>query len=186
MLLQLLLTCPVNKLVPIPTSVHNAKAVNTVNSFVHHLQRCVSVAHQTLADKIDAVSHMARLDIDVNVLISELRAVVGCIVVDPVALTDIVLKVLVRLYRALMDRDLLPDNVTGGRPRRWPSWEQSAHSQRSRPPKGTFRATHGRCEEMGVVRSSCCIESCTALSSLGVVLRNRSLRKRSRRCRLTF
>lgn len=91
MLLQLLLASPLHQLVPILTSVHNTKAVDTVDSFIHNFQCSVSMAHQTLADEINAVADMARPNIDMYLLIRYLCAIDGCIMVDPVAFADVVL-----------------------------------------------------------------------------------------------
>ena len=90
-LLKLLLAGPFHQLVPISTGVNGTEAVDTVDSFIHNFQSRVSLAHQALAEEIDAVADMTRPNVDVNVIISELCPIEGRIVVDPVAFTDVVL-----------------------------------------------------------------------------------------------
>jgi len=74
MLLLLLLTRPCFQLLPISTLVDRPKPVHSVNLLINNLQCCIRLTHKRLADKVNAMTYMALLNIYWQILVFQLVA----------------------------------------------------------------------------------------------------------------
>ena len=91
MLPPLLLTRPLHQLAPILALMFCAKSMHAINLLIHDLNRDVGMTHQALAQQICAVPHVARSDINVDVLIRELLPRDGGVMVGPISSPHVVL-----------------------------------------------------------------------------------------------
>ena len=91
MLLGLLLVGPFYKLLPVAALMLGSKPVNPIGFFIHYLQGGVSGAHKRLAQEIDTMADMTRLDVHMNIFILELLSKDCCVMVDPIASPNVVL-----------------------------------------------------------------------------------------------
>ena len=82
----LLLTRPINQLLPIPTLVFRSKPMNAIDLRIYHHHRGIGPAHEALADQINAMSNMTRLQAHRQISVRQQLALARRVVVGPVAM----------------------------------------------------------------------------------------------------
>lgn len=83
--------------------------MNAIDTLVYDLQRSVTMAHECLAQKINAVPHVALLNIDWKIVIAQFLSQKSCAVICPVSATKPILS-LVRIYLSLESGMKIPDS----------------------------------------------------------------------------
>lgn len=87
----LLLTSPPFELLPVFALMLDPEAVNAVDFLVYNLQCSVAMAHKSLPQKVNTMPHVALLNVDWKIIITQFLPHKSCVVICPVSTAKAIL-----------------------------------------------------------------------------------------------